>query len=431
MTLPENLLHLIWKYRLYRRSQLLAVSGNKLAILEVGMRNTDAGADFHAAKIRIGTTEWAGNVEIHWRSSDWNKHRHDHDPAYNSVILHVVYEHDQTVSRADGTIPETLELKSLIPKQVLPTYGSIMQGIHWIPCQQHIHVVEPLQLSQWLSRLLIERFEYRVATVYDLLAQQRGNWEYTCYSWMARSFGFKVNAQAFEQLAHRLPPMVIAKYRNRPLAIEALFFGQAGMLSEISFTDEYPIALQAEYAYLRKLHGLVPMDVTVWKYMRTRPGNFPSMRIAQFAALCQQLPQLFATISETATTESLIAIFNALPVKDYWKHRYRFDTPAAKHSNQIGARSITTILINAVAVILFAYGKYIGKEMYIYRAIALLEGLKAEDNAIIRGFSTLGVQVERAAESQALLQLKTFYCDRKKCLDCSVGMAVIKHIQDD
>src|SRR5690606_13955104 len=154
------------------------------------MRNTDAGADFQAAKIRIGTTEWAGNVELHWRSSDWNKHRHNCDPAYNNVILHVVYEHDQMVARADGTVPETLELKSLIPEQVLPMYNSIMQGIHWIPCQQYIHVVEPLQLSQWLSRLLIERFEHRVATIYDLLAQQQGNWEYTCYSWVARSFGF-------------------------------------------------------------------------------------------------------------------------------------------------------------------------------------------------------------------------------------------------
>lgn len=431
MTLPENLLHFIWKYRLYHAQRMVSVSGNNLDVLDTGTHNTDAGADFQSARIRIGTTEWSGNVEIHWRASEWELHRHHRDPAYNNVILHVVYEYDRTVARADGTIPETLELKPLIPAHILPKYCEMMEHMHWIPCEKHIHRVSPFQLTSWLSRLLIARFEHRVAAVYQLLGQQRGSWEDTCYLWMARSFGFKVNAPAFEQLAYAVPFSMVTKYRHRPTVIEALFFGQAGLLDTIGFTDDYPKALQAEYAYLRKLHGLLPMDASAWKSMRTRPGNFPSMRIAQFAAFCQRLPQLLPAILETPTNEMPDTLFNALPVNDYWNNHYRFDVPAAVHSNQLGERSMTTLLINAVSVILFAYGKYIGKEMYIYRAIALLERLKAEDNAIIRRFSTLGVQAAHAAESQALLQLKACYCDNKKCLDCSIGLSVIKYKKDD
>lgn len=244
---------------------------------------------------------------------------------------------------------------------------------------------------------------------------------------MARSFGFHVNTPVFEQLARVLPQGIVAKYRQRPLAVEALFFGQAGMLEGIDAPDEYTAALQKEYAYLRKLHALSPLVGAQWKFMRTRPGNFPSMRIAQFAAFCLRSSHGFAAILDAATHEELAFLFKKLPVNDYWLNHYRLGIRSGMHSNQLGKRSVDTLLINAVAVILFAYGKYINKEMYIYRAISLLESLKPEDNAIIRRFSALGIQAKQAAESQALLQMKAFYCDRKKCLDCGIGLEVIKH----
>lgn len=427
MTLPENLLHFIWKYRLYQKQAMRTASGKSLTVLNGGMHNSDAGADFQSAKIRIDNTEWAGNVEIHKRSSDWEVHRHHEDRAYNNVILHVVYEHDKSVSRADGTTLETLELKHLVPHHVLLKYREMMNGMCWIPCEKHIHTVSSFQLSQWLSRLLIERFEHRVKTVYDLLEQHRGSWEDTCYVWMARCFGFHVNAQAFEQLARAVPGGLIAKYEHRPLAVEALFFGQSGMLEEEVFKDEYPLALQKEYAYLRKLHSLWPLDETIWKFMRTRPANFPSMRIAQFAAFRLRFPHVFSVIVNTMDNAGLMSLFKQLPVNGYWRTHYRFDVSTTRHGSQPGQASLNTLLINAVSVLLFAYGKYIDKEAYIYRAISLLESLKPEDNAIIRRFSALGIHANQAGESQALLQMKSCYCDRKRCLNCGVGLEIIKY----
>ncbi|WP_257670610.1 DUF2851 family protein [Parapedobacter tibetensis] len=425
--MPEDILHFIWKYRLYHTHDLQTISGKTLSVLYAGVHNDNAGADFLDARIHIGNTEWVGNVEIHVQSSDWNAHRHHHDKAYNNVILHVVYEYDKAISREDGTLPETLELKPLIPVHILPKYREMMSGMYWIPCEKLIHTVPSFQLSQWLSRLLVERFEHRVSAVYELLAQQRGSWEDTCYIWMARSFGFKVNAQAFELLTRVLPQSIVAKHKHRALAVEALFFGQAGMLEDRVFKDDYPQKLQQEYNYLRTLHSLSPMDASAWKFMRTRPSNFPSIRIAQFAALCLKSSHLFSAILDTKEIGGLQSLYEELPVNPYWKEHYQFDTPSSLHGCQFGSRSIDTILINSVAVILFAYGKYIGKEMYIYRAIALLESLKAEDNAVLRRFLALGIQARQAAESQALLQMKAFYCDKKKCLNCSVGLQLIKH----
>lgn len=426
MTLPEELFHFIWKYRLYHKTDLYTVSGKPIVVLAAGESNANAGADFLAARIKIEDTLWVGDVEIHVHTSDWIAHRHHQDKVYNTVILHVVYEHDKAIHRQDGTFPETLELKPLIPPHIFPNYKALMNGMHWIPCERRIRNVEPFQLSQWLSRLLIERFELRVSAIFDLLVQRKGDWEETCYIWMARSFGFKVNADAFEQLTHSLPHVIVARYKHRPLAVEALFFGQAGLLDDVAFQDEYPRSLQREYRYLRKLHNLVPMDASAWKFMRTRPGNFPTIRIAQFAALCLRSSHLFAIVTANQHVNELRILFSKLSVNSYWREHRRFDAVTPMRRCQLGVNSIDVLLINAVAGILFAYGKYMDKEMYIYRAMRVLEGLKAEENTILKHFSTLGIHVRKATESQALLQMKAFYCDRKKCLDCGIGLQLIK-----
>ena len=427
MTLSEDLLHFIWKYRLFTKHDLYTQSGKPIRILHVGTHNQDAGPDFLAARLVIGEVEWGGNVEIHMRTSDWERHSHHQDKAYNNVILHVVYEHDKITYREEGTPLETLELKSRIATTFLPRYRELMSGMWWIPCEKMIHRVPAFHLSQWLSRLLMERFEYKIAAIYNLLDEKRGSWEDTCYIWVARNFGFKVNADAFEQLARNLPLSVIGKHKNNPLLVEALFFGQAGMLADRDFEDAYPQALKREYAHLQRLHSLQPMEAAAWRFMRTRPGNFPTVRIAQLSALCLRSTQLFAAITGTSEIRSLRAFFDNLPINPYWLKHYRFDAVSASGGNQLGQRSIDILLINAVAGIIFAYGKYVGKEMYIYRAIALLEALKAEDNAVLNRFAALGIKSVNAADSQALLQMKTFYCDKKKCLDCGVGLQLIKH----
>jgi len=427
MTLPEDILHFVWKYRLYHARQLVTVSKKTLVVLDTGYQNHHAGPDFIAARIRIGDTEWAGSVEIHAHASAWDAHRHNRDKAYNNVILHVVYEDDKVICREDGTFPETLVLKPLIPKQILSKHRELMSGMYWIPCEKLIHQVPAFHRSQWLSRLLIERLEQKVSVFYGLLAQQQGSWEDTCYLWAARSFGFKINAQPFEQLARNLPLAVLAKHRHRPLAIESLFFGQAGLLESSTFADIYPQKLQQEYRHLRQLHTLTPMDASSWKFLRTRPSNFPTMRIAQFTALYLRSTHLFSTLIDAQNVDLLKALFEELPVNPYWNNHYRFDVPSPGHGCQLGRQSIDNLLINMVSGILFAYGKYIGKELYIYRAIALLERLKAERNSVLTRFSALGVQAEQAAESQALLQMKSFYCDNKRCLECGMGLQLIKH----
>ena len=427
MAFSEDILHFVWKYRLFTNQNLRTWLGKPVRVIHTGTHNHDAGPDFLAARMVVDESEWGGNVEIHIRSSDWDRHQHHLDKAYNSVVMHVVYEYDKAVYREDGTLLETLELKQRISTSLLPKYRELMSGMWWIPCEKRIHNVPSFHMSQWLSRLLVERFEHRISAITTLLEQQRGGWEDTCYIWMARSFGFKVNADAFEQLARILPQSVIARHKHSSLAVEALFFGQAGMLEEEVFEDAYPRALQQEYNYLRRLHSLQPMSIASWRFMRTRPGNFPTVRIAQFAALCLRSTQLFAAIADTSETKSLKAFFDDLPIHPYWLTHYRFDKLSSSRGSQLGRSAVDILLINAIAGIIFAYGKYIGKEVYIYRAIELLEELSAEDNAVLKRFSALGVRAAHAAESQALLQMKTFYCDRKRCLDCGVGLQLIKH----
>ncbi|GGC47475.1 hypothetical protein GCM10011386_44510 [Parapedobacter defluvii] len=427
MTLPEDLFHFIWKYRLFQTTQLVTVSKKALTILDTGCHNRDAGPDFIAARLRIGETEWAGNIEIHVRASEWDIHKHDRDRAYNNVILHVVYEYDKIICREDGTFPETLVLKPLIPSYILSKYRELMSGMYWIPCEKLIHRVPDIHRSQWLSRLLIERLEQKVSAIYALLTQQRGSWEDTCYLWAARSFGFKVNTQAFEQLARILPQTILAKHKQDPQAIESLFFGQAGLLEETEFSDVYPRKLQQEYRYLRQLYSLIPMDASIWKFLRTRPSNFPSIRIAQFAALCLRSAHLFSELIDAHDISKIKSLFTELPVNPYWKRHYRFDGLSSEHGCQLGSESVNNLLINMVSGILFAYGKYIGKETYLYRAIMLLESLGVEKNAVLTRFSAIGIKASQAAESQALLQMKSFYCDKKRCLECGMGLQLIKY----
>lgn len=426
MSVAEDILHFAWKYRLYQPAPLATACGEQLVVLGVGVHNTDAGPDFSQSRVRIGDTEWVGSVELHVRSSDWTKHRHQHDKAYNNVILHVVYEHDGDVCREDGTVPPTLELRDIILPDVIQRHRQMMSGMYWIPCERQLHTVPPIKTDHWLDRMLVERLESRMEQLVALLDQCQGSWEEVTYRWMARAFGFKVNAGAFEQLAQQVPLGLFEKHRADPILVDALYFGQAGLLAEESSTGMYPRQLLREYRHLQKLHGLTPLEGSQWKFLRMRPANFPTQRIAQFAALLMHRGRLFADMIAVSDVREIRTWFTGLPVHPYWQEHYRFGGRPTRHSGQLGDDSISLLLINVVAVILFSYGKYVGKELYIYRAVALLEGVRSEQNAVLQRFAELGIHALAASTSQALLQMKTSYCDKKRCLECGIGTHIIK-----
>ncbi|MDF3076278.1 MAG: hypothetical protein K0S09_167 [Sphingobacteriaceae bacterium] len=424
MHFNEDLLHYVWQFRLFDKENHCTIDGEALEILAVGIHNKNAGPDFEQAKIRIGEETWAGNVEIHLRSSDWERHQHSSDRAYDNVILHVVYQHDQEISRPDGTKIPVLVLGGRIPSDVEQKYHGLMQNLNWIPCEKLLSGVDSFHVKSWLSRVLVERLESKSAEVNQLLQQYKGSWDDAFYVMLARNFGFKTNSAPFELFARSLPQQILAKHKSDASQIEALVFGQSGFLNQV-LEDEYPRKLKDEYDFLGKKYNLQPIDAYLWKFLRLRPQNFPTLRLAQFAALVVKSSYLFAKVVEVKDVKALKAMFSELPVNPYWQTHFRFDKETGKSSPQLGDDSINNILLNTVAVFLFSYGRYMGKESYVNRALTLLESLPAETNHIIKRFSSIGLKPEQADSSQALLQLKKMYCDTKKCLTCGIGVKLI------
>jgi len=426
MEFSEDVLHYIWKYRLYKHINLTTKSGKPLIVLSPGILNKNAGPDFEHSRLIIDKTEWAGTIELHRRSSDWYVHQHQQDGAYNNVILHVVYEHDKEIRLPDGTIPETLELKPIINNELLAKYNALMQSKAWIPCQQYMPNIDSFIIEQWLERLLTERLQEKSDDLRKLLIEKKDDWEEVTYVLLARNFGFKVNVMPFELLAKNTPYKLINKNRHQPKMIEALLFGQAGLLEKDHFNDPYPNALKQNYSYLQRQYSLTPLPVSVWKFLRMRPANFPTIRLAQFAAWCAREKHLFSKILTLKSVEQFRCLFRELPIHDYWCEHYIFDKITKKHNPSLGLNSVDNIIVNTVVTILVGYGKYVGKETYLYRAIGLLEQLAGERNRVMNQFEELGLQVKTAAVSQALLQLKHKYCDRYRCLDCGIGLQVFK-----
>ena len=426
MLLTEDFIHYIWKFRLFNRDDLRTTTGETIEIYSVGMHNTDSGPDFSNARIKIGDTMWAGNVELHLSSSDWQKHNHTQDNAYNNVILHVVYSDDEPVILANGRHVPTLELKDRIPDELYNRYHNLVYGNQTIiPCENSIGKVDDFTLKTWFTRILIERLEKKSAAVIATLEVNRGDWEETFYQFLAANFGFKTNALPFELLARSLPQNILAKHKNDPLQIEALIFGQADFLSD-GLVDEYPRNLRSEYEFLRKKFSLTPIDNHLWKFMRMRPLNFPTVRLAQFAALVVNSNHLFSKILDIKDAKSLQKLFTDINVNSYWDDHYQFDKLSKPASKNMGQSSVDLLLLNTLALFLFAYGKYNQQQYYIDRSLKLLESLPGEHNNIIADFDSLGVKANSAFETQALLELKNYYCNYKKCLQCSVGNKVLK-----
>ena len=405
---------------------LRTTDGEEIEVFSAGMAHTDGGPDFQNARIRIGETTWAGNVELHVSSADWNRHGHQTDGAYGSVILHVVYKDDQPVIMPDGRKVPTLELHNRIPEELYQRYHSlIFSNQKFIPCEGNIQTVDELTMRNWLTRVLVERLEKKSEAVISALEVNRGDWEETFYRFLAANFGFKINALPFELMAKSLPQIILAKHKNNPTQIEALIFGQAGFLED-DLIDEYPRKLKEEYNFLRKKYKLEPVEKHLWKFLRMRPQNFPTIRLAQFAALVINSNHLFSKILDVKDVAALRDLFAGAKVNDYWETHYRFDTESKPSPKNMGAAAVDVLLLNAVAVTLFSYGRHLQKQHYISRAMQLLEFLPPEKNHITEDFVTLGLKITNAFESQALLELKNSFCSHKKCLQCAVGNRILK-----
>ncbi|HYV92070.1 MAG TPA: DUF2851 family protein [Chitinophagales bacterium] len=421
--MTEKFLHYLWKMKLLQPDQLQASSGEKIQILKVGEHNHNAGPDFLNARIRIGKTEWAGTVEIHVKSAEWNQHRHDQDKAYNNVILHVVYENDEEVFHDDGTPVLSLEVKDLFDSKLFDSYQLLMNSASWIPCEKNLQSVSSITIRQWLHRLMIERLEEKTQPIIESLAENQNNWEDTFYQFIASAFGAKVNAEPFQMLARSLPVKVLAKHKSSLFQLETLLFGTAGFLDE-KFADDYPNQLKKEFDFLRKKYALQPMKKHVWKFLRLRPANFPTLRIAQFAQLVFNATHLLSKILETQDVKKLFSYFDCEP-SEYWLTHYRFDKLSPLKKKTLGENAIELLMINTVVPFLFVYGKMRDEDSYINQSLHLLEQLPAEENQIITRWKGSGVAVKSAFDSQALLQLKNKYCTNFRCLDCAIGHKIL------
>jgi hypothetical protein len=420
--MKESILHYVWQNRLFTAHGLKTTGGEEVEIIDPGRYNTDSGPDFFNAKIKIGDTLWAGNVEIHTLSSDWKKHSHHTDKAYESVILHVVSKADDEVFRLDGELIPQLEL--IYPKHIDENYDRLISEKKWIACADKIGSVPSIFIQSWKNALLTERLERKMKAIEHLLAETNQHWEEAFYVTLARNFGFGINSQAFESLAKSLPLSVLGKHKDNLFQLEALLFGQAGLLQNEDLADEYTAALKQEYHFLKAKFDLTPLDSSHWKLLRLRPDNFPHIRIAQFAALIHSSSKLFSKMVENPTMDYLRGLFLCEP-SIYWKTHYLFAIESPAKSKKLGSQSVNGILINTVVPFLFCYAFQKGNEDLKESALQLLEQVPSERNSILTGWQNLGIKSETAYDSQALLQLKKEYCDDKKCLRCRIGHKVL------
>ena len=418
----EALLQFIWQYSLYRPSALQTVDGEPITVIHCGKLNRDAGPDFSEAKAKVGNTTLVGNIELHVKSSDWLKHGHQHDAAYKNLILHVVYEND-VPSVAQNT--PVLELKQHIPQDVILRYSGLMQAPQKLPCAGQHEKVKSITKEAWLSRLLAERWEQKLGDWNVLLENSAEDWRNLLYWRTAANFGFKTNAAPFLMLAQSLPLNIPTKHKDNLMQIEALLFGQAGMLED-DFTDDYPRELQREYDYLRKKYKLKPIAGHLWKFLRMRPANFPTLRIAQFAALIHKSLHLFSQLIETHSVKEISPLLD-VTASSYWDTHFQFDSAQEQKSpKSLGKSSVLNIIINTIAPIQFLYAAKQGTHKLQESALQLLESVPAEKNNITRLWEENGWQSENAAQSQALLQLYNNYCSAKRCLECTIGLNIIK-----
>ena len=418
----EHLLQFVWKHKLFPLTPLHTTQGQTVEVIDPGLPNPDAGPDFFNAKIKIDGILWVGNVEIHVHASDWKRHHHHQDRAYDSVILHVASDIDAETFRTDGTPIPQMELH--YPPYLLDNYRELIETSHYPACYRLIPRLPKLLLHSWLSSLQTERFEQKTQRIQAQLTQSKGDWEQAFFLTLARNFGFGLNGDVFERWGKSIPLRALDKHRDNLFQIEALFFGQAGLLEE-EIADDYYQQLQKEYLYLAHKFSLQRMEAATWRFLRTRPGNFPHVRIAQLAWLFYKENALLSRLLEAPDADAVRKILSAR-TSEYWETHYMFGEPSARRTKSLSASTQDLLIINTVCPFLFAYGRHRADETMPQRALAFLETLKPENNYIVRQWLQCGLEVENAGDSQALIQLKKMYCDARKCLYCRIGYEYLR-----
>ena len=428
----EKLLYYIWKYKLFPLRPLQTTDGQPLEVIDPGILNHDAGPDFQNAKMKIGNTIWAGSVEIHQKSSDWFAHGHHEDARYNNVVLHVAEKADQPVITQDGQTPPQMELE--VPAYLETNYKALCHTTDYPRCHRVIPRIDTFTVHSWLNALLCERLEQRAETVARRVKTANGDWEQAFFATLARNFGFGINGDAFEEWARHIPLQAVGHHRDDLFQIEALFLGQAGLLDidtipqkyrEEAANDGYYPRLKQEYDYLAHKFSLQPMDAEAWKFLRLRPQNFPHVRISQLARLYYDQRAGFSRLLEAKTIEELHAMLST-HATTYWESHYTFGCPSYKNAKTLTKASLNLIIVNTVVPVLYAYGITHAQDVFRQRALQLLEPIRAENNHITRLWDECGIRAESAADSQALLQLKKEYCDRRYCLHCRFGYEFLK-----
>lgn len=418
----EQLLHYVWKHKLFALQKLQTTEGDEIEVIDPGLANTDAGPDFFNAKIKINGVLWIGNVEIHDRASDWFRHNHHTDKAYDSVILHIASLLDETPRRSNGEIIPQMELHC--PPHIRENYEKLLREDKYPACHRIIPHLSQFILHSWLSALQTERFAAKTQLIEERLEACAHDWETAFFITLARNFGFGVNSDAFELWAKQIPLHAVNKHRDNLFQVETLFFGQAGLLQELP-ADAYMEKMSKEYAYLKHKFGLTPSDDCRWRFLRMRPGNFPQVRLAQLACLYHRAQGLFSRLMEMQTLAELRELFKG-GTSEYWVDHYVFGEISPARPKTLSKSSIDLLIINTVIPFLYAFGKRRSDERLCQRANTLLEEIKPENNYITRMWKECGLEAAHAGDSQALIQLKKGYCDLKKCLFCRIGYEYFK-----
>ncbi len=421
--MQEDFLHYIWKYKKLDLANLMTTNSEVVEIMHVGQHNQNAGPDFFNAQIRIDSQLWAGNVEIHVKSSDWFVHNHEKDSAYDNVILHVVWEHDTEVFRKDNTPIPCLELQRFVSESVLNQYQKLFASKHkWINCENDLPTVDDFSIQNWLERLFFERLEQKSRIIEDQLKKSTNNWEAVLFKMLFKNFGLKVNGEAFLSIANSIDFSIVRKLQNNITALEALFFGQAGFLEE-DVQEPYFIQLKKEYQYLKHKFDLRIDGVFPVQFFRLRPPNFPTIRLSQLAKLYHLHQNLFSKVMEAKTINSFYAFFY-VNATEFWQTHYTFSKESPKSKKHLTKSFIDLLLINTVIPIKFSYLKYQGK-MDEDEILNLIQSISSEQNSIIDKFNSIKPISTSAMHSQALLHLKNNYCDKNYCLQCAIGNTIL------
>ncbi|GAB1444954.1 MAG: DUF2851 family protein [Cyclobacteriaceae bacterium] len=425
--MQESFLHYIWQFQYFDKKELTVSSGEKLEVFFPGTLNNDAGPDFVQAKVRLANMDWIGSVEIHVKSSGWYDHHHDVDGAYENVVLHVVWIEDKEVLRIDGTAIPTLVLKDRVDESLITRYQNLVQNPSAIPCEKLFPQVSDLVKHGMLDKALMQRLENKAEQIVQLLKATNNDWEEVTYQLMARNFGFKINYDPFFQLANAVRRKILLKHGDSLMQIEALLFGQAGFL-EYGIKDEYFKELQSEYKVLAVKYGLnnQKLNKENWKFLRLRPANFPTIRIAQFSALFHKNRNFFSKLIEMDI--DIVKLFE-ISTSSYWHSHYRFGRKTARSISNLGMESINNLIINTVVPLLVAYGKSQDDQPMIDRAVEMLHGIKAENNRITKSWNDIGLAVKDSFDSQALIELNNNFCLKRRCLACNIGIEILKPIK--